>query len=75
MFSKYEGISDITLLSRNMLGKSMNSIPLLINGILMMCLIWLISDQCKGMLSITSSKESCFIQIMFSIIKFIRLSI
>ena len=29
MFSKYEGIDDITLLSRNMLGKSMNSIPLL----------------------------------------------
>ena len=27
------------------------------------------------MLSITSSKESCFIQIMFSIIKFIRLII
>ena len=35
MFSKYEGIVDITLLSRNMLGKSMNSIPLLMNGILM----------------------------------------
>ena len=27
------------------------------------------------MLSITSSKESCFIQIMFSIVKFIRLII
>ena len=27
MFSKYEGIADITLLFRNMLGKSMNSIP------------------------------------------------
>ena len=37
MFSKYEGIADITLLSRNMLGKSMNSIPLLMNGILMKC--------------------------------------
>ena len=35
MFSKYEGIADITLLSRNMLGKSMNSLPLLMNGILM----------------------------------------
>ena len=35
MFSTYEGIADITLLSRNMLGKSMNSIPLLMNGILM----------------------------------------
>ena len=34
MFSKYEGIADITLLSRNMLGKSMNSLPLLMNGIL-----------------------------------------
>ena len=32
MFSKYEGIADITLLSRNMLGKSMNSIPLLMMG-------------------------------------------
>ena len=44
MFSKYEGIADITLLSRNMLGKSMNSIPLLMNGILMKCLMWLISE-------------------------------
>ena len=35
MFSKYEDISDITLLSLNMLGKSMNLIPLLMNGILM----------------------------------------
>ena len=33
MFSKYKVIADITLLSRNMLGKSMNSIPLLMNGI------------------------------------------
>ena len=33
MFSKYEGIADITLLSRHMLDKSMNSIPLLMNGI------------------------------------------
>ena len=41
MFSKYEGIADITLLSRNMLGKSMNSIPLLMNGVLMKCLMWL----------------------------------
>ena len=31
MFSKYKGIADITLLSRNMLGKSMNSIPLFQN--------------------------------------------
>ena len=45
MFSKYEGIPDITLLSRNMLGKSMNSIPLLMNGILMKCLMWLISES------------------------------
>ena len=43
MFSKYEGIADITLLSRNMLGKSMNSI--LMNGILMKCLMWLISES------------------------------
>ena len=35
MFSKYEGIDDITLLFRYMLGKSMNSKPLLMNGILM----------------------------------------
>ena len=42
MFSKYKGIADITLLSRNMLGKSMNSIALLMNGILMKCLMWLI---------------------------------
>ena len=43
MFSKYDGIADITLISRNMLGKSMNSIPLLMNGILMKCLMLLIS--------------------------------
>ena len=34
MFLIYEGTADITLLSRNMLGKSMNSIPLLMNGML-----------------------------------------
>ena len=45
MFSKYEGIADITLLSRKMLGKSMNSISLLMNGILMTCLMWLISES------------------------------
>ena len=45
MFSKYEGIGEKTLLSRNMLGKSMNSIPLLMNGILMKCLVWLISES------------------------------
>ena len=48
MFSKYEGIADITLLFRNMLGKSMNSIPLLMNGILMKCLMWSISESMKG---------------------------
>ena len=45
MFSKYEGIADITLLSRNMLDKPMNSIHLLMNGILMTCLMWLISES------------------------------
>ena len=45
MLSKYEGIADITLLSRNMLGKSMNSIPLLMNGILMKFQMWLISES------------------------------
>ena len=44
MFSKYEGIAYITLLSRNNLGKSINSIPLIMNGILMKCLVWLISE-------------------------------
>ena len=44
MFSIYEGIADITL-SRNMLSKSINSIPLLMNGILMKCLMWLISES------------------------------
>ena len=34
MFSKYEGIDNTTLLSLNMLVKSMNSLPLLMNGIL-----------------------------------------
>ena len=42
VFSKYEGIADITLLSRNMLGKCMKLIPLLMNGILMKRLMWLI---------------------------------
>ena len=45
MFSKYEAIDDIILLSRNMLGKPMNSIPLLMNGISMKCLMWLISES------------------------------
>ena len=45
MLSKYEGIADITLLSPNMLGKSMNFIPLLMNGILMKCLMRLISES------------------------------
>ena len=45
MFSKYEGIADIILLSRNMPGKSMNSIPLLMNGIVMKCPIWLTSES------------------------------
>ena len=45
VLSKYEGIVDITLLSRTMLGKSMNSIPLLMNEILMKCLMWLISES------------------------------
>ena len=44
MFSKYKGIDDRTL-SRNMLGKFMNSIPLLMNGILMKCLMWLILES------------------------------
>ena len=45
MFSKYKDVADITLLSRNMLGKSMYSIPLLMNGILMKCQMWLISES------------------------------
>ena len=45
MFSKHEGIADITFFSRNMLGKCMNSIHLLMNGILMKCLMWLISES------------------------------
>ena len=45
MFSKYKGIADITLLSRNMLGKSMNSILLLMNGILMKCLMCLMQTE------------------------------
>ena len=45
MFSKYKGKADITLLSRNILVKSMNSIPLLMNGILMKRLMWLISES------------------------------
>ena len=45
MFSKYE--ADITLYI-SILGKSMNSIPLLMNGILMKCLIWLISEAMLG---------------------------
>ena len=45
MFSKYEDIADITLLSRNMLGKSLNSIPLLMNGMFTKCLMWLVSES------------------------------
>ena len=76
MFLKYEGIADI-----NMLGKSVTSIPFSMNG-----MEWKfvevsnvdnfrINVRTKSMLSITSSTESCFIQIMFSITKFIRLII
>ena len=78
MFSKYEGIADITLLSRNMLGKSMNSIPFInewnFDEVSNM-VNFRINVRAKSMLSIASSTESCFIQIMFSIIKFIRLII
>ena len=34
-----KGIDDSTVLSLNMLGRSMKSIPLLMNGILIKCLI------------------------------------
>ena len=48
MFSKYKVIADITLLSRNMLGKSVISIALSMNGISMKCLMWLISESMYG---------------------------
>ena len=78
MFSKYEGMADITLLSRNMLGKSYE-FNTFINE-------WnfdewsnvvnfKINVRTKSRLSITSSKQSSFIYIMFSIIKFILLII
>ena len=47
MCLKYKGIADITLFSRNIVGKSMNSIPLSMNRVLMKCLTWLIQNQCK----------------------------
>ena len=67
MFSKYEGTADITLFSPNTLDKSMNSIQ----NLLMNEINFRINVRTKSMFSITSSKESFFIQIMFSIIKFI----
>ena len=48
MFSKYEGIANTTL-SRNMLGKSMNSVSLLMNGIFIKCQnVFDFQNQCKG---------------------------
>ena len=62
MFSKYEDMADITLLSRNMLGKSINSIPLSMNGILMTCLKWLISESRSSQIETGfHSKAKCFI--------------
>ena len=48
MFSKFKGIDDTTLLSLNMPCKSINSIPLLINRILIKCLMWLILELIYG---------------------------
>ena len=67
MLSKYKGINDIndiTLLSRNMLGKSMNS-NTFINELnfdeVSNVVNFRINERTKSMLSITSSKESCSI--------------
>ena len=75
MFSKYEGVDDITLLSRNILGKSMNAIPLWNFHEVSNVVNFRINVRTTSMLSITSSNESCFIQIMFPIRKCIRLII
>ena len=69
MFSTYGGIDDITFLSRNMLGKSINEWNF---DEVSNLVILLINVRTKSMLSITSSKESCFKQSMFPVIKSIR---
>ena len=48
----------------------MKSIPLLMNGILIKCLIG-VNAWSKSMLSVTLSKKSCLIEVMFSIVEFI----
>ena len=59
MFSKNEGIEDLPLLSRNRLGKFMNSIHLLMDGILMKCLMWLISESVEGRKQAYANKKNC----------------
>ena len=77
MFSKYEGIADISLLYRHMLVKSMNSIPINEWNFIEVSNVvnFRINVRTKIMLSIMSIKESCFIEIMFSVIRFNRLII
>ena len=48
MFLKYESIDDTSLLSVNMLGKSMNLVPLLMNGSLIKCLYIFFSESMYG---------------------------
>ena len=73
MFSKSEGMADITLLSRNMLEiYEFNTFINERNFDVSNMVNFRINVRKK---SVTSSKESCLIQIMFSIIKFIRLII
>ena len=78
LFSKQVGIEEITDLSLDILGKLMNSIPLLtllnfnkmFNMINFGVYIWP-----KSMLSVTLGKKCCIIKSMSSIIEFISLNI
>ena len=50
----------------------MKSIPLLMNGILVPYMIHSrVNIWSKSMLSVTSSKKSCMIEVMFSVVEFI----
>ena len=64
MFSKYEGIADITVLSRYMLGESTN-FNTFINewnfDEMFNVVNFRINVRTKSMWSITSSKKGCFI--------------
>ena len=60
MFSKYEGLADITLLSRNMLGKSMKIAPSIV---ISLTLIPVLSGQFGACAQLCESSLLCKVKI------------